>query len=427
MPNNWKTYKLSEITEVITKGTTPSTYGFGFTDKGINFIKSESTSYDGRLDETAFVKVSEEAHNKLKRSQLEEDDILFSMAGAYLGKTGIVYKSHLPANTNQANGIIRVSKDKALPKFVSYLLRNPSLISYVNASAGQSAQPNINLADIGKLEFKLPPLQEQQAIASILSAINDKIENNLAISKTLEEMAMALYKHWFIDFGPFQDGEFIESELGMIPEGWKVKKIGDIVTVIGGYAFKSKWFQETGIKVLKIKNINNNIVDISKCDCISEVVSKTINKKFNVTKGDYLVAMTGAEVGKVGVVPNYSQDLWLNQRVGKFNDKVIKNASILIGKIMQTNDFYKIIQGLAYGSAQPNISSSDIENINIILPNDNNVLDVLINDFVHLHDITTENLTENLTLTQLRDTLLPKLISGEVQLKEFQEQLATII
>jgi type I restriction enzyme S subunit len=420
MPNNWKTYKLSEITTVITKGTTPSTYGFGFIDKGVNFIKSESTNYDGRLDETVFVKVSEEAHNKLKRSQLEEDDILFSMAGAYLGKTGMIYKNHLPANTNQANGIIRVNKNKALPKFVSFLLRNPSLISYVNASAGQSAQPNINLTDIGNLEFKLPPLQEQQSIASILSSIDDKIENNLAINKTLEEMAMALYKHWFVDFGPFQDGEFVESELGMIPIGWEVKKICDVVSVIGGYAFKSKWFQETGIKVLKIKNINNNIVDISKCDCISETVSKSINPKFKVSKGDFLVAMTGAEVGKVGVVPNYHQDLWLNQRVGKFNDKEIKNASILIGKVMQTNDFYKIIQGLAYGSAQPNISTSDIENINIILPNDKNILNTLINDFVHLHNITIENLTENQTLTQLRDTLLPQLISGDVRLKEFR-------
>lgn len=88
---------------------------------------------------------------------------------------------------------------------------------------------------------------------------------------------------------------------------------------------------------------------------------------------------------------------------------------------MQTNDFYKIIQGLAYGSAQPNISTSDIENIDIILPNDKNILNTLINDFVHLHNITIENLTENETLTQLRDTLLPQLISGALRLKEFRE------
>ena len=227
MPNNWKTYKLSDLTELITKGTTPSTYGFSFTDDGVNFIKSESTNYDGRLDDSTFVKISEEAHEKLKRSQLMEDDILFSMAGAYLGKTGMVFANHLPANTNQANGIIRVKKDKAIPKFVSLALRNPSLINYVNASGGQSAQPNINLTDIGNLEIKLPPLQEQKSIAAILSAIDDKIENNLAINKTLEEMAMALYKHWFVDFGPFQDGEFVESELGRIPKGWEVKRLSE--------------------------------------------------------------------------------------------------------------------------------------------------------------------------------------------------------
>ncbi|UFH46900.1 restriction endonuclease subunit S [Flavobacterium galactosidilyticum] len=431
MPHNWKTYKLGEIADV------QNGYAFKANElvgEGIPVIKIKNIiSPNVTIEDVSYFNGN--LTTQLEKYIAKQGDFLISMTGSTVnvmssavGKMGR-YRLNDVSLINQRVGKIYVT----VPDVVSfdylcqYLNRYEIHYNLALNATGSANQANISPVQIKNIDILLPSLEEQQAIASILSDIDDKIENNLAINKTLEEMAMALYKHWFVDFGPFQDGEFIESELGMIPEGWKVKKIGDIVTVIGGYAFKSKWFQETGIKVLKIKNINNNIVDISKCDCISEVVSKTINKKFNVTKGDYLVAMTGAEVGKVGVVPNYSQDLWLNQRVGKFNDKVIKNASILIGKIMQTNDFYKIIQGLAYGSAQPNISSSDIENINIILPNDNNVLDVLINDFVHLHDITTENLTENLTLTQLRDTLLPKLISGEVQLKEFQEQLATII
>ena len=90
---------------------------------------------------------------------------------------------------------------------------------------GTSGRQRMAKEAFQNLELEIPPLPEQKAIAQILSAIDDKIENNLAINKTLEEMAMALYKHWFVDFGPFQDGAFVESELGEIPEGWEVKTI----------------------------------------------------------------------------------------------------------------------------------------------------------------------------------------------------------
>ena len=165
----------------------------------------------------------------------------------------------------------------------------------------------------------------------------------------------------------------------------------------------------------------NNIVHINNCSFISTINSNTVNEKFKVNAGDFLIAMTGAEVGKVGVVPDYSQTLWLNQRVGKLKDKAFENSSILVGKIIQSKEYYEIVQGLAYGSAQPNISSSGIESIEIALPKSLDILEELISDFVNSHKEIVNNLTENQSLTKLRDTLLPKLISGEVRLKEFRE------
>ena len=232
---NWKTYKLGDLTSVITKGTTPSTYGYNFENTGINYIKAESLNYDGMVDVNAFVHISSDAHEKLKRSQLQVNDILFSMAGIYLGKVGMVKESFCPANTNQAVGIIRINNSLVHPKFVEYALRNPSTVTYVNSQSGQSAQPNINLAEIGNLTFLYPPIEEQRAIASILSAIDDKIELNLQMNKTLEEMAMTLYKHWFVDFGPFQEGEFVESELGMIPMGWEVATFDSMLVLQRGF------------------------------------------------------------------------------------------------------------------------------------------------------------------------------------------------
>ena len=107
--SEWQNVTIGDVTELVTKGTTPSTHGEGFTTHGVNFIKSEAVSYDGKINKSTFVYISHEMHEKLRRSQLKENDILFSMAGIFLGKTGLVTKEMLPANTNQAVAIIRVT------------------------------------------------------------------------------------------------------------------------------------------------------------------------------------------------------------------------------------------------------------------------------------------------------------------------------
>jgi len=417
MPNDWKTYKLSDLTDLITKGTTPSTYGYGFTEDGVNFIKSESTNYDGRLDENSFVKISEEAHAKLKRSQLKQNDILFSMAGAYLGKTGIVQKQHLPANTNQANGIIRVNESKANSKFVSFSLRNPILVNYVNASGGQSAQPNINLTDIGNLEFKFPPLKEQQSISQILSTIDDKIQNNLDINKTLEEMAMALYKHWFVDFGPFQDGEFVESELGLIPEGWEVKKLKDICNITIGRTpprKEPKWFSfSEGVKWISIKDIGNSGIYIS---ATSECLSEEAVKKFNVPiiQPNTVILSFKLTVGRVAIS---TERMISNEAIAHLNRK---------DEIIPVEFLYSYLKLFDYNtlgstsSIATAVNSQTIKAMKIIVPKHDVLEDYRIKIFSLFQEIKN-NQNENQTLTQLRNTLLPKLISGEIRLKEFRE------
>ncbi|BDB53073.1 restriction endonuclease subunit S [Flavobacterium ammonificans] len=415
MPNNWKTYKLSEVTEYIGRGISPK-----YTDNlNIRVVNQRCIRDNKIIYETCrYHEIEKKSISDVK--YLIKHDVLVNSTG--VGTLGRVaqFKSDFKDITVDSHvSIVRPVEDYADEFFGYAIIEKQALIE--SLGEGSTGQTELSRTRLGEdVNICLPESKkEREEIASILSAIDDKIENNLAINKTLEEIAMALYKHWFVDFGPFQDGEFVDSELGRIPKGWEVKNLGSIVSVLGGYAFKSACFQDSGVKVLKIKNINNNIVDINNCTCISEEISKTINPKFRVTKGDFLIAMTGAEVGKVGAVPDYNQELWLNQRVGKLVDKELKNASILIGKLLQTNDFYKVMQGLAYGSAQPNISTSDIESIKIALPIDKSILNEIIDEFVNYHEIIIQNLTENQTLTQLRDTLLPKLISGEMRLKEF--------
>jgi type I restriction enzyme S subunit len=159
------TCRLGDISDKIRKGTTPTTIGYPFVERGINFIKAESISMDGSIDASKFVFIDSRTHNKLKRSQIEEHDLLFSMAGMVLGKTAVVKRDYLPANTNQAVAVIRLNQKIAVPQYVAYFMRQKSFFNYVNQSTGQSAQPNINLEEIGNFEIVLPDLQTQTRCA----------------------------------------------------------------------------------------------------------------------------------------------------------------------------------------------------------------------------------------------------------------------
>ena len=176
---------LKDITTKITKETTPTSIGCKFEKSGINFIKSESLVDGKTIDKSKFAFISERTHERLKRSQIEENDILFSMAGMFLGKTGIATAEVVPANTNQAVAIIRVDDTKANYEYVYYYLNQKSVIHTINTTSAQSAQPNINLKQIGKVKINLPNRKKQDQIVSLLSAIDLKISNNVEINDNL--------------------------------------------------------------------------------------------------------------------------------------------------------------------------------------------------------------------------------------------------
>lgn len=180
---------LSEITSVITKGTTPTSVGCSFSKNGINYIKSESITSSRTLDKSKYAFISEETHQKLKRSQIKENDILFSMAGMFLGKTSIVQADDVPANTNQAVAIIRIVPEQANYLYVYYYLNQKNIVTWINSLSGQSAQPNINLKQIGEIEIPLPDRIIQDTIVEMLSAIDSRIELNTAINENLHLQA----------------------------------------------------------------------------------------------------------------------------------------------------------------------------------------------------------------------------------------------
>jgi type I restriction enzyme, S subunit len=164
IPESWEVIKIEDITELVTKGTTPTTLGYQYESSGINFIKIESIDKNGNFDKSSFAYISE-----------VENDLLYSIAGA-LGRVAIVNKSILPANTNQALSIIRL-KDKSNVKYIYFYLNSPYIKNHIDKVNVQNAQANLSLQHIKNFKIAMPPLEEQKQIAEILSTVDKKLEN----------------------------------------------------------------------------------------------------------------------------------------------------------------------------------------------------------------------------------------------------------
>ena len=337
------------------------------------------------------------------------------------GTVGTVYYSETPFYCIDTAYYLTEDDTKEDLKYLYYLLNHLPL-KKLNTD---SAVPGLNRDNAYSQVFSLPPIQEQKSIAHILSTLDDKIEVNNQINKTLEKMAQAIFKQWFVDFEfPNEDGEpykssggeMVETELGMIPKGWEVGTIGNYVKVKSGYAFKSAWWDSKGIAVIKIKDINNGTLNLTDCSFVSEKNASSA-QEFIINGGEILIAMTGATIGKFAIVPKMNHHALVNQRVGKFflGENPFDKVSFLYC-ILNQSSVYEEIVSRGDGSAQPNISPSGIESIKIVIPN-SFILDKFNRLMKFNFQKITENIYENNKLVDLRDTLLPKLMSGEVRVK----------
>lgn len=316
-------------------------------------------------------------------------------------------------------------------KFAYYFLKT---IDFKRFNSG-SAQPSLNRNFIHPIQVRIPPLDEQKEIAYILGTLDDKFELNQQMNRTLEGIARALFKSWFIDFDPVRaklDGRqpegmdaetaalfpdsFEDSPLGKIPKGWKVGTLGDVCEIQGGYAYKSNDFIDSGYPVIKIKNINENTsVDVEDVQYISEDIAlKTQN--FWLNDGDLIMAMTGATVGKFGLVLNKDLPTLLNQRVARLCPLATQGNSIgfIFFALLQTNLTEQVFS-IAEGSAQPNISASGIMSARMVIPQDelirifNQTISTVIQKILG-------NRKESRYLITVRDALLPRLLSGEIKI-----------
>jgi type I restriction enzyme S subunit len=412
--SEWKEVKFQELyAEPSRNGLTKPKKVRG---QGIKFVNmGELFSYD-RIGEQS-MNLAPVTIKERENFLLKEGDLLFarqSLVREGAGKCSIILK-HKEEMTYDSHLIrVRLNKNVADPKFYYYFFKAPQGKDAISTIVEQVAAAGIRGTDLARIKVPLPSYSEQEVIAATLSALDDMIELNNQTNKTLEEMAQAIFKSWFVDFEPFKDGEFEESELGLIPKGWRVGCIGDYVKVKSGFAFKSSWWETSGVPVIKIKEIDNYTINFGDVSYVSEDKA-ALAKDFRVNGGDLLIAMTGATIGKFAIVPKMPSFAVVNQRVGKFflGDNPLEKLGFIYCILKQDN-VYKEIVSRGEGSAQPNISPSGIESIKIVLPPER-----LINEYNQLvmkfFKMIIENTAENALLICLRDTLLPKLMSGEIR------------
>jgi type I restriction enzyme S subunit len=422
MPHNWKTYQLGDIAKLRKKTISPKNFN---NEKylGLEHIGQGSFLLEG------LGKASDASSNK---SVFKSGDILYGKIRPYFKK---VYRPKFSGICSTDILVIKsIEEGIVCQNYLHQIIKTQEFTDKAVETSSGTKMPRADWKSLEKFEINLPPLQEQQSIASILSSIDDKIENNLAINKTLEEMAMTLYKHWFVDFGPFQDGEFVESELGMIPKGWEVKKLGDFIKHKKGFAFKSNWYQQTGEIIVRVSDTTHNSIDIKSCERISSELASNY-QNYSLKTNDVVIATVGSwppnyasVVGKVIRVPITANGALLNQNA------VILNMSIddkieqgLLYCTLKNERFLKYIVNSAQGSAnQASIKLTDI--YNYLIPIGENLKIEEFSIQIELY-ISQQNslIEENQTLTQLRDTLLPQLITGTVQLKEFGEPVEEVV
>lgn len=421
-------HKIADYTELITKGTTPTTIGFSFEDEGINFIKIESITDRNTINLNSVAFISDECNRKMKRSQLREGDLLLSIAGN-IGRMAVVDNSILPANTNQAIGIIRFDGMKVNPYFIKYLFSTNWYKSKIINANAQSVQKNINLKNIGDLEVDLPNIEQQNKIVGVLKCIDDKIENNNKIDAKLEELAKTIYSYWFLQFNfPNENRTPYKSSGGKmawsnnlrreIPNNWKVNRIRDIINHINtGLNPRQNFILNTGnIKYITVKNLTTKgTIDFATCDTIDEEALAKVHRRSDISKGDILFASI-APLGRCVIIREDPMGWDINESVFSIRPKN-RNLSEYLYMFFMSEYFIKKAENSSTGSVFNGIRISVLEDMKIVVPPEN-VLDEFSKTISPILDLKYQNEMENQKLKEIRDFLLPLLMNGQARIIE---------
>lgn len=401
----WKEVRLGDVCEIKGGKRLP---------KGINLITQKNSHPYIRVRDlgksktlelnSSYEYVDEITQKQIQRYITLKGDILISIVGT-IGLIAIVGGSLNGANLTE-NCVKLVKLDNIDSEYLYYYLKSPLGQQNISRGTVGAVQAKLPIKNIQEFNINCPVLiSDQRRIASILSSLDRKIELNNKINADLEEMAQAIFKNWFVDFEPFKDGKFVDSELGMIPEGWKVGSPYEYVKVVYGAPYKSAKFNDhgEGLPLIRIRDLK---------DCNPQFYTPEILPQTEyVNKGDIVAGMDAEFVphiwkGNTGL---------LNQRVCKLMPQQTSISNLFVLYLMKPE--LEFVQSYKTGTTVSHLGKADIDKFVVVLPplevveECSKILDSILQRIKNLS-------AESSRLSLLRDTLLPRLMSGELEVPE---------
>ena len=393
----WKEVRLGDVCTRVCSGGTPKSTNLSYYGGKIPWLNTKEIDFN-RIYSTEKT-ITDSGLNNSSAKWIAPNTVTVAMYGATAGKSCIV---KVPMTTNQACCNLTINDEVADYEFVYYTLKNDytTLASLANGGA----QQNLNAQIIKDYVLKMPSLADQRRIASILSSLDQKIELNNKINADLEEMAQAIFKNWFVDFEPFKNGKFVDSELGMIPEGWKVGTLEDIAEITMGQSPAGNGLNENGEGMIFYQGSSDfgfrfPSIRVFTTEPKRLAVANSVLFSVRAPVGDINVAKEECCIGR-GVAS-------IKSKYG--HDSYLFYAMKSLHKLFDSFDG----EGTVFGS----INKKTLSAIQILLPSDGIVEQF--NNVASSFDDRIRSLSdENSRLSLLRDTLLPRLMSGELEVPE---------
>lgn len=379
----WKASTLSVLADIQTGPFGSQLHASDYVVNGIPSIMPQNIG-DNIISEQGIARISALDVKRLNRYLVKTGDIVYSRRGD-VEKRALI-RAH-QSGWLCGTGCLRVRPNMEVidPVFLSYHLGNPLTRAWIVQHAHGATMPNLNTEILSAVPIFVPSMEVQQSIAATLSCLDDKIVLNNKINANLEAQAQAIFKSWFVDFEPFQDSEFVDSELGRIPKGWRVGCIGDVVRLQRGHDLPVNTIEHGKYPVLGSKGILGYHDEYTtQAPCI------VMGRSGNIGNPRYYPFSCWAHNTTIYVKEYFCAPLWAFY--------ILKQVD------------YSIFKG---GSAVPTLNRNHVESYHIIIPPE--VAQKNFHDLINpMIEVINHKIEENLALETLRDTLLPKLMSGEV-------------
>ena len=411
--SEWKEFRLGDLCYKVCSGGTPKSTCSTYYEGGkIPWLNTKEINYN-RLYSTES-HITEEGLNNSSAKWIDANSVIVAMYGATAGRVAI---AKVPMTTNQACCNLMIDSSKADYNYIYYYLSNSykQLLSMANGAA----QQNLNAQVIKDFVISLPEIREQQYISSILFSLDDKIAVNKKICENLEAQAQALFKHWFVDFAPFfaeqsgkaerKDGKFVESELGMIPLSIICEQITD------GVHNSVKDEPNSSYMLLSCKNIVGGVLSKNNYRSISKNTFDSLRLRTKLAKGDILISSVGT-IGEIAIVEEDPLNYEFQRSVAIVKPKEKIGTYFLYNALLASKTR---LQHAAHGAVQQCLFLGDLKKFKV------NCYDI---EKAFLYNETVKPLFEEIAklhqesdrLSTLRDTLLPKLMSGQIKLSEYE-------